>query len=98
MCCMFALGVNDCINSPEIALDAGVPHEIVARGHEVGEMIRTNAPIRQFNRSSSVAYQRSCNEVAKRALTCDFTNTKAVRQLLDLTKQLLDPEATEKRK
>lgn len=87
-------GVSDRINSSGVALESGIPVEIVLRGHEVSDLIVNNAPIRQFNTSSTANYLKKCNEVVSKALELDLNDSDKVKELLEYVKSTLDPKVS----
>jgi len=82
-------GVSEQSLAAHVAGLAGVPSEIVDRGREVSEMFRRNAPVRRFDRASSVTYARKCREVTQLALACDLEDSNAIQQLLASVKNAL---------
>ena len=74
--CLFQLveGFSKYSHASAVANDAGVPPEIIARGSEISKILKRNAPIHKFDKSSALSYQLNCNVVVENAVKLTLTN------------------------
>ncbi|KAI8509953.1 mutS protein [Branchiostoma belcheri] len=82
-------GVADSSYACTIAAQVGLPSELISRGAEVSELIRTNQPVHRVDTASTETQYQRCSEVVKEFLTLDLEK----RDLVDFLKKFVSPKS-----
>eukprot|EP00058_Branchiostoma_floridae_P015897 XP_002601385.1 hypothetical protein BRAFLDRAFT_103449 [Branchiostoma floridae] len=82
-------GVADSSYACTIAAQVGLPSELISRGAEVSELIRTNQPVHRVDTASTETQYQRCSEVVEEFLTLDLEK----RDLVDFLKKFVSPKS-----
>ncbi|XP_066299080.1 mutS protein homolog 5-like [Branchiostoma lanceolatum] len=82
-------GVAESSYACTIAAQVGLPSELISRGAEVSELIRTNQPVHRVDTASTETQYQRCSEVVEEFLTLDLEK----RDLVDFLKKFVSPKS-----